>query len=180
MLCKQSYPMGRTVRFFKMPIKVVLGISRTNADSQWNLFYWVVLYGFSKCRLRWCWVFLARTRILSGIYFTTHFIEFFVVETKRFVGCFVNVILTRLLYNHYNTTHPMIYTANWPCPCTHAQWACGWPVRMLFASDRILCAATFICDHVMFEIFRASCRRKKYWIPPKTCNSGRLHNHGHI
>ena len=93
-------------------LKVVLGISRTNADSQWNLFYWVVLYGFSKCRLRWGWVFLERTRILSGIYFTTHFIEFFVVETKRFVGCFVNVILTRLLYNHYNTTHPMIYTAN--------------------------------------------------------------------
>jgi len=56
----------------------------------------------------WGWVFLERTRILSGIYFTTHFIEFFVVETKRFVGSFVNVILTHLLYNHYNTTHPMI------------------------------------------------------------------------
>jgi len=41
------------------------------------------------------WVFLERTRILSGIQFTTHFIEFFVVETKRFVGSFVNVILTR-------------------------------------------------------------------------------------
>jgi len=46
-------------------------------------------------RLRWGWVFLERTRILSGIQFTTHFIEFFVVETKRFVGSFVNVILTR-------------------------------------------------------------------------------------
>jgi len=33
--------------------------------------------------LRWGWVFLERTRILSGIQFTTHFIEFFVVETKR-------------------------------------------------------------------------------------------------
>ena len=32
--------------------------------------------------------------ILSGIQFTTHFIEIFVVETKRFVGTFVNVILT--------------------------------------------------------------------------------------
>ena len=45
--------------------------------------------------LRWGWVFLERTRILSGIQFTTHFIEFFAVETKRFVGSFVNVILTR-------------------------------------------------------------------------------------
>jgi len=45
--------------------------------------------------LRWGWVFLERTRILSGIQFTTHFIEFFVVETKRFVGSFSNVILTQ-------------------------------------------------------------------------------------
>jgi len=44
--------------------------------------------------LRWGWVFLERTRILSGIQFTTHFIDFFVVETKRFVGSFLNVILT--------------------------------------------------------------------------------------
>jgi len=45
--------------------------------------------------LRWGWVFLERTRILSGIQFTTHFIEIFVVETKQFVGSFVHVILTR-------------------------------------------------------------------------------------
>ena len=45
--------------------------------------------------LRWGWVFLERTQILSGIQFTTYFIESFVVETKRFVGSFVNVILTR-------------------------------------------------------------------------------------
>ena len=44
--------------------------------------------------LRWGWEFLERTRIFSEIQFTTHFIEFFVVETKRFVGSFVN-ILTR-------------------------------------------------------------------------------------
>ena len=31
------------------------------------------------------WAFLQRTRILSGIQFTTHFIEFFDVETKLFV-----------------------------------------------------------------------------------------------
>ena len=42
---------------------------------------------------RWGWVLLERTRILSEIQFTTHFIEFLVVETKRFVGSFVNVIL---------------------------------------------------------------------------------------
>jgi len=45
--------------------------------------------------LRWGWVFLERTRILSGIQFTTYFIEIFVVETKRFVSSFVHVILTR-------------------------------------------------------------------------------------
>jgi len=45
--------------------------------------------------LRWGWVFLERTQILSGILFTTYFIEFFVVETKRFVGSTVDVILTR-------------------------------------------------------------------------------------
>ena len=45
--------------------------------------------------LRWGWVFLERTRILSGIQFTTHFIDFFVVETKRFVGSTVQVILTQ-------------------------------------------------------------------------------------
>jgi len=48
-----------------------------------------------KSKLRWGWVFLERAQILSGIQFTTHFIEFFVVETKRFVGRLVNVILTR-------------------------------------------------------------------------------------
>jgi len=45
--------------------------------------------------LRWGWVFLKQTQILSGIQFRTHFIDFFVVETKRFVSSTVNVILTR-------------------------------------------------------------------------------------
>ena len=45
--------------------------------------------------LRWDRVFLEQTRILSVIHFTIHFIEIFVVETKRFVGSSVNVILTR-------------------------------------------------------------------------------------
>jgi len=45
--------------------------------------------------LRWGWVFLERTRILSGIQFTRHFIQFIVAGTKKFVGSNVNVILTR-------------------------------------------------------------------------------------
>ena len=45
--------------------------------------------------LTWGWVVLQWTRILSGIQFTTRFIECFVVETKRSVGSFVNVILMR-------------------------------------------------------------------------------------
>jgi len=44
---------------------------------------------------RWGWAFLERTRILSQIHFTRHFIEFVVVETKKFVSSKVNVILTR-------------------------------------------------------------------------------------
>ena len=82
-----------------------------------------------------------------------------------------------LLYNHYNTTRPIIYATQWPYPCTHAQWACGWPGKRPFASDTVLCSATSIGNHIMFEKFRASWRRKEYWIPPKTCNSGRLQNH---
>jgi len=45
--------------------------------------------------LGWGWVFLERTQILSGIQFTTHFFEILVVETKRFVGSSVTVIITR-------------------------------------------------------------------------------------
>jgi len=45
--------------------------------------------------LKWGYVFLKQSRSLGGIQFTTHFIDFFVVETKRFVCSFVNVILTR-------------------------------------------------------------------------------------
>jgi len=52
-------------------------------------------YGNRHVPLRWGWVFLEQTRIKSGIQFTTYFIEIFVVETKRFAGSFVNVILTR-------------------------------------------------------------------------------------
>jgi len=52
-----------------------------------------MLYKTIICCLRWGWVFLERTRILSEIQFTTHFIDFFVVQTKWFVGSSLNVIL---------------------------------------------------------------------------------------
>ena len=44
--------------------------------------------------LKWGWVFIEQTRILSGIQFTTNFIDFFVVETKQFVSSFARLILT--------------------------------------------------------------------------------------
>jgi len=43
---------------------------------------------FVICCSRWGWLFLERMWTLSGIQFTTHFIDFFVVETKRFVSKF--------------------------------------------------------------------------------------------
>jgi len=46
-------------------------------------------------KLRWGWVFLKRTQILSGFQFTRHFIELVVVETTRCVSSNVNVILTQ-------------------------------------------------------------------------------------
>jgi len=61
-------------------------------------FFRGVYYGlnsFLGLELMWGWIFLERTRILSGIQFSTYFIEFAVVKTKRFVGSTVNVILTR-------------------------------------------------------------------------------------
>jgi len=63
-----------------------------NRDTCWcnSLFFTTPLI-----LLRWGWVFLERIWILNRIQFTTHFIEFFVVETKRFVGSTINVILTR-------------------------------------------------------------------------------------
>ena len=60
------------------------------SDLAWE--HWPI--HFFPSILRWDWVFVERTRILRGIQFTTHFIEIFVVETKRFVGSFANVILT--------------------------------------------------------------------------------------
>jgi len=52
------------------------------------------LTGLFPC-LRWGKVFLERTRILSVIQFTRYFIEFVLVETKRFVASNVNDIVIR-------------------------------------------------------------------------------------
>ena len=49
---------------------------------------------------RWGWVCFERTRILTGIQFTRHFIELVVVELKRLVNSNVNVILTQQTYGH--------------------------------------------------------------------------------
>jgi len=46
-------------------------------------------------KLSWGFEFLDRTRILSGIQFKKHLIDFIVVETKKFHRSIVNVILTR-------------------------------------------------------------------------------------
>ena len=80
-------------------------------------------------------------------------------------------------YNPYSPTHPTPYTACWPYPCTPAQWARGWALRLRFASDGILFAATSIGETITFEFVRASWWREGCWISPKTCNSGRMHNH---
>jgi len=50
------------------------------------------------------WVFLERTRILSGIHFTMYFIDLFFVATKPFVGSFVHVILTRHTFGQHSST----------------------------------------------------------------------------
>jgi len=58
-------------------------------------YFYKLFFLISECLLRWGWVFLKRTRTLNGIQFTTHFIKKIDAKTKRFVGSFVNVILTR-------------------------------------------------------------------------------------
>jgi len=67
---------------------ILLGICILNAA------YAFLILGHVSA-MRWGWFFLEGTRILSGIQFPRHFIEFVVVETKQFVGDNVNVILTR-------------------------------------------------------------------------------------
>jgi len=68
-------------------------LRRSRCSTLFN--YNAILSWIDRMSSRWGWVFLERTRILSGIQFTTYFIENLVVETKRFVGSFVHVILMR-------------------------------------------------------------------------------------
>jgi len=67
-------------------------------------FYMLLFFG-DFASLRWGWVFLERTRILSGIQFTKQFIEFVVVETEQFVSSNINVILTRQTCGQHTHTH---------------------------------------------------------------------------
>jgi len=62
----------------------------SNLKSRWFLFRAVQVHPW-----RWGWVLLEQMRILRGIQLTTHFIDFFVVETKRIISRTVNVISTR-------------------------------------------------------------------------------------
>jgi len=83
----------------KKPWHVFGTISKKGLENRSSRFKpknsWFFFSRGSGPPLRWGWVFPERTWILSGIQFTTHFIEIFVVETKRFVGSTVPVILTR-------------------------------------------------------------------------------------
>jgi len=77
-------------------IHVWIHIYRIWWNALWAGFHWIRMFRSNKTQ-PWCWIFLERTRILSGIQFTWHFIEFFVVKTEQFVGSSVNVTLTRQL-----------------------------------------------------------------------------------
>jgi len=72
-----------------------------------------------------------------------------------------------------------------PLPTVNAKpaiWACYCVERLRFASDIILCAANVISKMIASEFeFDWCCwepikGRGECWVPPKTCNSGRLHN----
>ena len=79
-------------------VRLRLPIHLRRLKAPWDdvrLFNNVITLWVSQDALRWGLVFLKRTRILSGFQFTTHFIDFVGVETKRFDGSTENVILTR-------------------------------------------------------------------------------------
>jgi hypothetical protein len=76
----------------------------TNIELAGTWFYRVQLYGtafqlklsiqFLPMSRQMVLVCISRTKILSGIQFTRHFIDFVVVETKRFVSSKVYVLWT--------------------------------------------------------------------------------------
>jgi len=87
---------GETVFYYVIVEAYDLGYC-THRDTR--AYFRCVHSHFEKSRngpyfFRWGWILLERTRILSGIQFTRHYIEFVVVETKYLVGSNVNVILT--------------------------------------------------------------------------------------
>ena len=73
------------------PIQHNPNIQSSPTHPHTNTYKYIFMYTYIyRYQLRWGCVFLERTQILSGIQFTKHFIDFFVVTTKRFVGTFVN------------------------------------------------------------------------------------------
>jgi len=84
------------MRQFVDPISQYFEITRVYMSLQISYYVTICLLRhimFCSC-LRWDWVFLERTQIFNDVLFTRHFIEFIVVQTKRFVGSNVNEILT--------------------------------------------------------------------------------------
>jgi len=67
---------------------------RELSEAPLSLFV-VFFLGWRIPKLRWGWVFLKQTRILSRLQFTRYFIEFVFLETERFVSSNPNVILTQ-------------------------------------------------------------------------------------
>jgi len=63
---------------------------RELSEAPLSLFV-VFFLGWRIPKLRWGWVFLKQTRILSRFQFTRYFIEFVFLETERFVSSNPNV-----------------------------------------------------------------------------------------
>ena len=81
-------------------------------------------------------------------------------------------------YNPYNsyTLHCMSPLSLHICPMSMRS---GGAIEVCQWWD-IMCCDTYwqnYCIWIWLNLLRASWKMKGYWIPPKTCNSGRLHNH---
>jgi len=111
--------------------------------------------------LRCGWVFLERTRILSGIRFTTctHFIECFLVETKRFVGSTVNVILTRQTCGQHSSRG-----------AESKRWAPGnyFSERICYTFRMSKCRGDWLGDPGLCT-FWVRAKRAQWRLPKKTC-----------
>jgi len=57
----------------------------------------------------------------------------------------------------HNTPYDLHYLVI--LPLHTSEWACGWAVRLIFSSDRLLCGATSIGETITFEIVGTSCEK---------------------